>query len=574
MTRVDENQPDPPSPTGLLSDRRYPATLLLGGFILFLAIYRVSLTRTGHFFWGDEIRYLRAGEMIDDVARGEYCLAAGRMFQSLGRPGFILISAVPTLISRISYDAPSNPLEPFDIAAVCNVLVSIGVTIMIYLLARGWRWPRAYALLAAVVYSLLAQSNVWIRHLVPYNHSLLMFLSALWLITRVAHEKTRRWPTLTLVLAGMLSAFGFATYPGHYMFAAINFVCVLVGPQITTNRADEANGETVSLLRSGTVPRVTAFAAGGMVTVSLFEGLARFAGTTWVGSGGQFSPTMGLFSEGYAFAWHYLSEAEGVIGHLLTLGFAAYAVRLLLLRERTIAAVAILSAIACYLAHATLGVVFHKTVFYGRILLMYLPFIVFGAIAAIMTMKSLRRRYAVIGAVLIASTASFVNFGVKYARLTYPADLWYCTAAVPNGVRWLSPEELYGSSDGSPLGILDATGSSLSLAMVADTKPEGSDAYIPLTAHQNARQGGYDVIGVNLRWMFYIAERDERFAAPERYRMVAEAKHPLTFAPLQFEGFRPCERKRFQERQYTMRIYRRDVDASSVVAPQLADRSN
>lgn len=539
-------------------------------FLALLAAYRLTLIRTGHFFWGDEIRYLRAVELIDDVARGDYRSAAGRLFQSLGRPGFILISVVPTWLSRIVYpDALSNvnPLAPYDAAAIFNVVVSLVITIAIYALARAWRMRGGYALLAAVTYSLLAQSNVWIKHLVPYNESLLLFLIALWLLSRktCTDPKSFRWITL----AGGLSAFAFATYPGHYMFVVVNFVCVVLSLQ-TSGEVSRLDNIRPHLSRAHRIKRTFAFCIGAAVSVLFFECLARYAGTTWIGSTSQFSPTMGLLSEGYVFAWHYLINAEGLVGLILAVLFVLFIGRAVYYRRMDSAAVASLIAIACYLIHATLGVVFHKTVFYGRILLMYVPFVVIGAVLAIEGIRSAAVRRIATCMILLATCYSFVQFAWSYSKLTYPADFWYDAVAVDSNAKLLSPDELYGSRDGSPFGLSHQTDQWFS--MVADTQPEGSNAYVPLANHQDEGLGKSRLIGVNIRWMFYISENNDRFQAPSSHGLIGEAIHPLAFPPLQFEGFRPCERKRMQERQYTMRIYQRNDEVHSQPDASLAAR--
>ncbi len=547
-----------------------PSTIALCCFLALLGAYRLTLIRTGHFFWGDEIRYLRAGELIDDVGRGDYVSAAGRLFQSLGRPGFILISVVPTWLSRIVYpDALSNvnPLAPYDAAAIFNVVVSLGITIAIYALARAWRMRGGYALLAAVTYSLLAQSNVWIKHLVPYNESLLLSLIALWLLSRktCTDPKSFRWITL----AGGLSAFAFATYPGHYMFVVINFVCAAFA---LPAGSEESRLEDVQPHPPGSprFKRTFAFCIGAGFGVLIFECLAQYAGTTWIGSTSQFSPTMGLFSEGYVFAWHYLINAEGSVGLILAVLFVLFSGRAVYYRRMDSAAVAILIAIACYLIHATLGVVFHKTVFYGRILLMYVPFVVIGAVLAIEGIRSVAVRRIATCMILLATCYSFVQFAWSYSKLTYPADFWYDAVAVDSNAKLLSPDELYGSRDGSPFGLSHQTDQWFS--MVADTQPDGSNAYVPLANHHDEELGKSQLIGVNIRWMFYISEKNDRFHAPPSHTLIAEAKHPLAFPPLQFEGFRPCERKRVQERQYSMRIYQRHDDVDSKTDATLAAR--
>jgi hypothetical protein len=116
-----------------------------------------------------------------------------------------------------------------------------------------------------------------------------------------------------------------------------------------------------------------------------------------------------------------------------------------------------------------------------------------------------------------------------------------------------NPEVLYGSRDGSPSGKIEQP--TPNAAMVVDTLPEGSDSYVTLLSHEEARKSAQRFVGVNVRYMFYVAEKDTRFLPEPDYVEVASAAHPQAFPPMMFEGHRPCERRRLAQRGYAMRIF-------------------
>jgi len=159
-----------------------------------LAVYRFSLIDRGHFAWGDENRYLSAGRLVDALSAGDYRGAVGHLFGAgpgapAARPAFIFISVPADLFQRavgtLRGIGPESPAY-YDAASALTVIVTLGVTWVVYVIGCVWTKCRWYGLLAAVIYSLLCNANVWIRHLVPYNVSMLFGLWALWSLSAMA----------------------------------------------------------------------------------------------------------------------------------------------------------------------------------------------------------------------------------------------------------------------------------------------------------------------------------------------------------------------------------------------------
>jgi hypothetical protein len=333
-------------------------------------------------------------------------------------------------------------------------------------------------------------------------------------------------------------------YPGHYAFVVIvGVVAIAVSPR----RIRAAIG----------------FGGAAVIMVGLIELLARIAGTSYIQNVLAVSGaiTMGLFSEGYVFAWRYLRDVEGVIGIALYVLFLGFAVLVLWRPGASIprpARVAIIAAVLCYLVHASMGVLFERMVFYGRILLMYIPFVVGGAVLGLMHLRWRRLRRAGVCVLVLASMWSFVTFAHGYTRMTYPVDFFLstlteegCSETYPPYVLWDMSEDIWAA----PVDHLGPDS-----AMVTDTRPDGSEAYVRLASHDAALASGARFIGVNLKWMFYIRERHDCFEAPAGYRLVAEALHPNAFTAVGYEGHKPWERRRLRERRYTMRVYERITD--------------
>ncbi|UCC31081.1 MAG: hypothetical protein JSU86_02155 [Phycisphaerales bacterium] len=515
--------------------------------LLCLACYRFSLIDRGHFYWSDERCYLPAAKLVDAVVGGDYRAATERLFEARGkvpaaRPGFVLVSVLPVLGQRlVGTLAGIDPQTPryYDVASAFNVLVTLGVTCCLFALGRLWTGCAWFGVLIALVHSLLCSANVWIRHMMPYQEALLFSLLALWLLSTTPRPDERA--VLRLTIAGLLTAFGYSCYPGHYAFVIIN--------------------AAVTLARSGRrINSMMVFGLSSATVIGLFELLARFTGSSYLQDLRSLSGsvTMGYPKEGYVFVWHYLRDVEGAVGVVLFVLFSGF-VAFLLWRRRVNVSVtartAICAAIGCYLFHASMGVFFGNLVFYGRVLMVYLPFMVGGAVLALIHIRSRTLRRVCVCSLLIASAYSFVGFASEYSRIVYPAEFLQNTMTGLGRELTYPANVLWGLVDGNQ----DDTVESFDpmLTTVADSRPDGCDQYVLLASHPAALESDTRFIGVNLKYMWYVRHRYDRFTPPAGYTLVAEALHPEVFPATGYEGRKPWERKRIRQRQYTMRIYER-----------------
>jgi len=517
----------------------------LAVFVVGLTGYRLTLIDRGHFFWGDEVRYLSAAALLDDFQVGEYRGGAGRLFESFARPGFVLASLIPAgaqrlwaFLAGVGYNTPAS----FHVVSAFNVLVSLGITLCMFRLATAWSASRWHALFAAIVFSLLCYSNFWIRHLMPYYLSLLLYLHALTLLSMAAESPPRL--LRRAAWAGALSAFGHLCYPTYYLFMVINVAVLLA-----VSRLGRA---------------VLAFTGAAAGVVAAFELIARFGRTSYVSemtkalAAHARQRTQGCFEEGFVFAWRYLHEVEGVIGvalFVLTVGFVAN----LLWRKAVVipraARVAVATAVACYLLHASLSVFLHKTIFFGRILGMYLPIVVCSAILALTHIPWRSVHAAGVAGLMAASAWSFGSFAIEYAKVVYPADFLLSTLAADDYRTNFPPGVLWGHSDSRPDSVEELDPQ---IVMVSDQRKDGAECpLIYHASHETAYQSGARYIGVNLKWVFYYRDKDDAFTPPLSYRLLASAASPIGLAATGFEAYRPWERKRQVERQYVMRIYGR-----------------
>lgn len=544
-------------PTGI----EVPAPMLrrpgtwLAILLIALGAFRLIQAGSGRFFFADELRYLAAEAMVDDLAAGRMREAGARLFEAQGRPGFVAVSAIPVALQRIAeltLGIARGSRASYDVAAAWNIAVSLAVTLLVYLLARRWLGSGWTALAAAMLHASLVGSSLWVRHLSPYYEALLLMLLALMLALRDGPAGGRS--NRAACAAGLLSAAGFACYPGYYAFIIVVAAVLAVPP-----------GRRVG--------RMLAFGASAAAGLIALEVSARWCGTSYWGNLATLSGSIhfGSPEENAVYFWRYLSAVDGPIGValvLLVILFAAQSVRRSAADERGHPAslrIAFAALVCGYALHAAQSIRTYPTVFYGRLLLMYTPVACIAAVAAIRLLPSMHLRRISAGGVAASAIASFASFAAWYARVGYPADL-FLDAVAARGVHAGLPAHVLWSSLGTDRDRRVEHGRLL-FAHVADQCPEGFTTI--LATHEDAVERNARFIGVNLKWMRDVPAGITPFEPPADYHLIAEADDPATEPAYMFEERGPIERERLLRSGRTMRLYER-AEAREAVNTRIA----
>ncbi|MCH8966147.1 MAG: hypothetical protein IID43_00575 [Planctomycetes bacterium] len=476
-------------------------------FIVLLGLFRLYLGTSGHLYWPDEKRHIHAVHIVNHVTKGNISKALYHVFDTSARPAHLLLYALPAgvqiALERTGMVSPDNP-HLYDVYSVLNVLVSLPIAVLFYHILLLWTRSQWTALFWTVVYSLLCNTNLYIRHLVPYDHSLLLFMCAFYLALRPSPSVRQR--DKAAVVCGIISAVAFAAYPGHYVFVLIITAAVCAS--------------AARKLRAGIIHLSSAAAVLGVL-----EFLSHLAGRSYLAISLRLSATLqeeqGTFEEGYVFLLKCMTASEGVIGYTVLFLFFIYILFILPRRSGRLKAV-FATVVLGYLVHATFSVVFHQLVFYGRIMHMYVPFVVLGAALAVNHLHGSRIRKSVMGLVSVISLVSFIGFASEFTQLSYPNDLTY---------NWLSnvpAERVYWASEFGNSGSVS-----------------------------ERELGDYDALAVNVQYVFIIPEESIVVAPPRQMVLARAVPHPSSFAAYQFEGCSSEMRQRLVDRQYDMRIYTR-----------------
>ena len=267
-----------------------------------------------------------------------------------------------------------------------------------------------------MLYASLVNTSIYVRHVLPYNGALLLFMGLLyWVLRRPDKPSVWFWGKLG-VGAGLL----WLVYPGYYAGPVL-----LVVPLLDWQRPV---GWVLAHIR-----HLLLLGCGFGLPLLTAEALSRQGGAPpfWAVSYNlSLHILQGDPAEGYTFWLKYLWQVEDALGMvllaLLALGQAAqYISRVGLgaLLPRTPQRKVLVAVLLLLLVHATAAAVAHRIVWYGRLLHLYLPFLVLAGVAALASCQPAAwAATAAIGACALG-IISYGFFFVAYQRVAYPPDV-------------------------------------------------------------------------------------------------------------------------------------------------------
>ena len=507
--------------------------VLLAGALVTIA--RLSLLGTGTMAFVDEYRYVTA--MLGLRALGEgHGLEFLQAINSMGaRPGDGLWRAIPGLgqaLLLLGFGLNPNAPPSLQVPQLFNVLIVSLNALLIYRIYRQF-FSFWFALLGIAAYSSLVNTNLYLRHLLPYDHALFFFLLALWWLL----SQSKRRVIGRYCGVGALSGLSYAVYPGYFMGPAVLLALGLLlawGPQAPAGQPR---------------PRVVGYAvaqlAGLLGVLGLFEVLARLSGTSYLASSRYIATTVnqGSFEEGLSFTSTYFWQVEGWVGvGLLTLCGAG-----LVLSARELFRVLIRQAqgparseslplfglliivLSAWLGYVGLVLLAHKLVFYGRILHFFVPFIVLGALVAVRAAASLcqagKRVLLVSG--WVATCGHFITFVVAYRAVQYPCDVAYH----------------YGIQDARQIAGITTTGRDENVIFYRVFGPR-------IRNQRTAALPAYQL--VNFAYLYPLS--GYRPASFKTERILVSVPYFLRYPPYRFEGHSPVQRTLLQKYAYEFQI--------------------
>jgi hypothetical protein len=500
-------------------------------YIFFLLFFRAGLLGKGAFAFPDESRYGYSIYALDCLRNHEPRGFVANLFATQARPGDAVIYLVPATVQGIFYQVLGwDPRLPASliIPQLFNLVVGALILIVFYQVSLLVLESTSASFAATLVYGLLVNSNIYLRHILPYDAALLLMLAGVWYL--LASRKRSGYISIkTSAVAALLATASFLTYPGYY------FAPVLIGGLLWFKCRGAHSSAPV--LKSFAV-----YVSSVILLLGLTELAAKIGGVSYFYNAAGLSTTIdqGSFEEGLSFGLKYLVQTERLAGIFLLSGTAAYTV----IKSRDFLKTGLsgilnddiymllsLSVIG-YLAHSFMTVVMHRMVFYGRILHLFMPFWIWPAIRIVASIRVREIKITAYALVLSISLFSFAGFYFQYQKLAYPRDVLY-----RYNIFWEALPPSMAVFEKLP-----------AKRVIAPPSPRINGLDISrLVADLTVVNGGY----------FYPVDgRYNPFIPPAGARMLFSGQHFLNFPAYLFEGFKMEERQHLQNQRINITVYK------------------
>jgi hypothetical protein len=350
------------------------------------------------------------------LRKGEVKQAAKQLFDVQGRPGLTLVGMVPAAFQNVIANALKvgyNGIEAAWVIYIFNFVIFLTILFLIFRIALLFSIPDKIALLVVLLYSVSINGYIYLRHVFPYDFSLMLLLFALWYL--LMNKLTLSY--LRSFIFGILIAGAFIVYPGCFPLA-LSLPLFYIFIIYTKNTLRHL---IIHSFSSG---------LGGVFLLVIFELLARYCGTSYLSDVKQTSGmiTQGSFEESFSFILKYLWQAEFPLGIVYLFSLVAGSVFLVkrLKKDKNEHLIYLfLSTFIGFVIYASLGQFFHKMVFYGRLVHQYYPFmaILFGYILVMLIEMSSWP----IGKVSLFAGITIVLLSLPnhlaFARVHYPREI-------------------------------------------------------------------------------------------------------------------------------------------------------
>ena len=489
-------------------------------FLTFLSIIRFTFLGKGALGISDEWRYDESLRLLSFLAKQDFANFFNTISNTQGRPADVLIRLPDALLQTLFFKItgleiyhPSSLIIPTTINIVVNFFIAILFYKIAYLCLRK---DATFALYASIVFCMLVNNNVYIRHIVPYDYGLLFFFSALYFILKNTHRSY-------FFISGFFSALSFAIYPGYYVGVGVVFLLALF--------------IIIKHHKNRILNQIFFFGSGFASLILFFEGLHQISKKSYILNLVYLSSSIiqGSFEEGFSFIFKYLLENDYLTGFLLILAsfLALFKGLYRIFKEKKELSISptdviLVAVLAMFLFHASMTFFFQKMVFYGRLAHFYFPFMVLSAFIGFQNMKA---KKIIPIFFVISACFSFIYFTYRFQNINYPRDVAaQHRLLVTFGDPLLRPQP--------------------AIPQIIDETQLASFKIIDIPKNTNH----FKLINFSY---FYPLEKEYKVYEPVvDEELVFQAIHFQSFTPYLFEGFNPKERAEAKKRQMKIKIYR------------------
>jgi hypothetical protein len=497
------------------------ASRLFVALLAATAVYRFTLLDRGATAFVDETFYFTSVMTLQSLSAGDVHNAVANIAAARGRHGATLLQLPVAALQAVpsAFGIPASNLRSLLIPAAFNVAVSLVILYFFWEICTAVSGNERAALSATVVYALMVNTNLYLRHVLPYDWALCAGMWALWLA--MTRSRSLLLPAWTGLLVGTMVTI----YTGYYLFAAVvGAACV---------------GEAWRREGWRRAARFAAiFGAAAAAVIVAMELIFRGGGLSYVG--GLLAQSRDIVftsaDDGWTFLPEYLAKVERLSGIVLLAGAAIYlygAGRRIRSRCLRLVDCLLLPAFAGWAWQAASSAHFHSIPLYGRLLHPWMPFLAWALADSLSAFKPPRLRGVVSLLIVIAALASWAASARAYYRLAYPPTVLYSlgidTARLPPD-RFRC--ELYpGTSYASP-------------------GPFSRETRFPYTDASN------DILLNFCQALPEVPRPRVRAAVDEGATMIFDGPHWMTFPAYAFEGLVRADRDAMSRNDYRVRVFR------------------
>lgn len=514
--------------------RLTPGHFFLITCILIVTVLKLGLAGQGLLSFPDEFRYMAAEKVLKEIWAFDIPEACNAIFSTKSKPGDVILSTIPNAFQQLTgyisniycYDSRNSyPLFIFNFIVYCLILI------VHYKFSKLLLKSSFLALISVLIFSTLTNSYLYLRHVLAYDTSLLIFYWFIYIIVEYTQDNSR----LTFrksFLIGIVSFFGYLVYPGYFplfFLCAFLFFFNEISKKYILNR----------ILHS------FYFALGSIYCLIIFEIMSRIGNTSYIDDAIHASGIVkqGSPEESFSFLFKYLFEVEGVSGILLIVGLVIFIPLLFYYtmhkksKQNMLMSLVGFSCIVLFLAYASIGYFFDNFYLMGRSLHNYYPFI---CIFFVYTISQLLARTTKNNIILITISVVFViNFGTKftnYLSISYPRDIFWTLNETEN---------------------LNNVTTVCEYTNGWSVKPGEKEYFEYLANHPQTKATSSQTIVVN--GCFYYPVNNIAFYHPyipeQSHTLIKTNPHYLNFKAYQYEGPSIAERQNIDQINFQIKIF-------------------
>lgn len=357
----------------------------------------------------DEVRYIRSYQGLEAfIEHGDYNFFFGEIVINAGNPTYQIFSLIPSGIQYIlEKTAGINHLTRHSllIPQFFNCLVLFGIIFFLFLITKE-KLTTIFAMLFSLLVLLSTFSTIYLRHLLPYDLSIFVFIIMIYQLINLKSTKFRK----ACFGFGVLSSLSFTIYTGYFFFSIIIYVILILE------------------LKKGFFKTTFYYTLGWLPLTILYEILGRLANTSYIHSIFNHSSTItqGDFNEGFLFPFEYIYVSEGFFGVLILFFSFLYVFKALTTKgyiaNTSVIEKTLLTSILIFIIYCLQCYFLNKLVWYGRIVHFFVLIMAISSFIFIMNLKNTLKHVLIFPLFLFAGI-NFLNKYNSFKKIDYPRDI-------------------------------------------------------------------------------------------------------------------------------------------------------